>query len=101
MVHAESQDEFAGRPPESVEGIFSEANDPVKGGLLQFCTEIVGARDGSIVALPGASPGASTAPPIMIKVLKTACKVLLLEKKPLSADCAAFLWGTARYLRFF
>lgn len=49
-------------------------DDPVKGGLLQFGTEIVGAKDGSIVALLGASPGASTAPPIMIKVLKTAFK---------------------------
>lgn len=49
-------------------------DDPVKGGLLQFGTEVVGAADGSIVALLGASPGASTAPPIMIKVLQTAFK---------------------------
>ncbi|MFM2087349.1 MAG: malate dehydrogenase [Pseudomonadota bacterium] len=49
-------------------------DDPVKGGLLQFGTEVVGAGDGSIVALLGASPGASTAPPIMIKVLQKAFK---------------------------
>jgi malate dehydrogenase (quinone) len=44
--------------------------DSPKGGLLQFGTEVVGAADGSIVALLGASPGASTAAPIMLKVLQ-------------------------------
>ena len=44
--------------------------DSPKGGLLQFGTEVVGAADGSIVALLGASPGASTAAPIMLKVLE-------------------------------
>ena len=44
--------------------------DPVKGGILQFGTELVSAEDGSIVALLGASPGASTAVWIMIEVLK-------------------------------
>ncbi|HXW60845.1 MAG TPA: malate dehydrogenase (quinone), partial [Myxococcota bacterium] len=34
--------------------------DPDKGGVLQFGTELVGCKDGSIVALLGASPGAST-----------------------------------------
>ena len=43
--------------------------DTPKGGLLQFGTEVVGAADGSIVALLGASPGASTAAPIMLKVI--------------------------------
>ena len=52
-------------------------DDPEKGGLLQFGTEVVGSADGSIVALLGASPGASTAPPIMIKVLQTAFKAKL------------------------
>jgi len=50
---------------------------PEKGGVLQFGTEVVGSADGSIVALLGASPGASTAPPIMIKVLQTAFKAKL------------------------
>ena len=44
--------------------------DSPTGGLLQFGTEVVGAADGSIVALLGASPGASTAAPIMLKVLQ-------------------------------
>ena len=43
--------------------------DPVKGGILKFGTEIVTAADRSLVALLGASPGASTAAAIMIKVL--------------------------------
>jgi malate dehydrogenase (quinone) len=40
-----------------------------KGGVLQFGTEVVGAADGSLVGLLGASPGASTAAPIMLKLL--------------------------------
>lgn len=45
-------------------------DDPKKGGLLQFGTEVVASADGSVTALLGASPGASTAAPIMLKVLK-------------------------------
>jgi len=44
--------------------------DPEKGAVLQFGTEIVGSQDGSIAALLGASPGASTAPHIMLNLLK-------------------------------
>lgn len=44
--------------------------DAKKGGILQFGTEVVAAADGSIVGLLGASPGASTAVPIMLDVLK-------------------------------
>ena len=44
--------------------------DPVRGGLLKFGTEIVAAQDRSLVALLGASPGASTAAAIMIKVIE-------------------------------
>lgn len=44
--------------------------DPEHGGILQFGTEIVGAGDNSIVALLGASPGASTAVSIMVDVLE-------------------------------
>jgi len=43
--------------------------DPKKGGVLQFGTEVVSAADGSIAGLLGASPGASTAVPIMLDVL--------------------------------
>ncbi len=43
--------------------------DPEKGTVLQFGTEIVTDKDGTIAALLGASPGASTSPPIMLTVL--------------------------------
>ncbi len=44
--------------------------DADKGGVLKLGTEIVNSRDGSIAALLGASPGASTAAPIMLQVLE-------------------------------
>jgi malate dehydrogenase (quinone) len=44
--------------------------DPTHGGILQFGTELVGAADGSIIAMLGASPGASTAVWIMIQVIE-------------------------------
>lgn len=44
--------------------------DPKKGGVLQFGTEMVTSSDGTIGALLGASPGASTAAPIMFDMLK-------------------------------
>ena len=44
--------------------------DPKQGGVLQFGTELVIAGDHSIVAMLGASPGASTAVWIMVHVLE-------------------------------
>src|SRR5258705_13774029 len=44
-------------------------SDVKRGGLLEFGTELVGAADHSLVALLGASPGASTAAFIAISVL--------------------------------
>ncbi|GGD91256.1 malate dehydrogenase (quinone) [Paenibacillus nasutitermitis] len=46
--------------------------DTVAGGkgTLQFGTEVVSAADGSIAALLGASPGASTAVPVMLEVIR-------------------------------
>jgi malate dehydrogenase (quinone) len=41
-----------------------------KGGVLEFDTTVVGAADGSIVGLLGASPGASTAVSAMLGVLQ-------------------------------
>jgi malate dehydrogenase (quinone) len=41
-----------------------------RGGILQFGTEVVAASDGSIAGLLGASPGASTAVPIMLGLLE-------------------------------
>jgi malate dehydrogenase (quinone) len=44
--------------------------DPEKGGILEFGTELVHAKDGSLAALLGASPGASTSVSIIIEVLE-------------------------------
>ncbi len=44
--------------------------DEKEGGVLEFGTELVCAADGTLAALLGASPGASTAVPVMINVLK-------------------------------
>ena len=44
--------------------------DEKEGGVLQFGTEVVSAEDGSLAALLGASPGASTSVDIMITLLK-------------------------------
>ncbi|MDQ4214377.1 malate dehydrogenase (quinone) [Microbacterium capsulatum] len=42
----------------------------MRDGKLQFGTEIVASADGSIAGLLGASPGASTAPSIMLELLR-------------------------------
>ncbi|HEY8294095.1 MAG TPA: malate:quinone oxidoreductase, partial [Micrococcaceae bacterium] len=44
--------------------------DAKKGGILQFGTEVITSADGTISALLGASPGASTAVPIMLQLLQ-------------------------------
>ena len=44
--------------------------DADKGGVLQFGTEVITSADGSIAGLLGASPGASTAVPIMLGMLQ-------------------------------
>ena len=44
--------------------------DAEEGGVLEFGTEVVSAADGSIAALLGASPGASTAVSIMLSLLQ-------------------------------
>lgn len=43
--------------------------DAKKGGVLQFGTEVVTGADGTIAGLLGASPGASTAVPIMLDLI--------------------------------
>ena len=45
--------------------------DKKKGGVLKLGTEIISDSDGSLIALLGASPGASTAVSIMLDVLET------------------------------
>ncbi|PTT96587.1 malate dehydrogenase (quinone) [Pseudomonas sp. HMWF031] len=44
--------------------------DEAAGGVLKLGTEIVASQDGTIAGLLGASPGASTAAPIMLSVLQ-------------------------------
>jgi malate dehydrogenase (quinone) len=44
--------------------------DPTHGGILEFGTELVIAADHSLVAMLGASPGASTATWIMVQVIE-------------------------------
>jgi malate dehydrogenase (quinone) len=53
--------------------------DPKRGGFLEFGTELVAAADRSIVALLGASPGASTAVFIAVCVLEKCFKSELTE----------------------
>jgi malate dehydrogenase (quinone) len=48
--------------------------DPKEGGVLRLGTEVVSSKDGSISALLGASPGASTAAPIMLHLMETVFK---------------------------
>ncbi|AMB88217.1 malate:quinone oxidoreductase [Pseudomonas agarici] len=48
--------------------------DEEKGGVLKLGTEVVTAKDNSIAGLLGASPGASTAAPIMLSVLEKVFK---------------------------
>jgi len=48
--------------------------DPEHGGILQFGTEVVSASDGTLASLLGASPGASVAAWIMLRVLETCFK---------------------------
>lgn len=48
--------------------------DPLKGGVLQFGTEMVSSADGTLAALLGASPGASTAAPIILELLQNMFK---------------------------
>ena len=44
--------------------------DPVKGGKLEFGTEVIASADGTLAALLGASPGASTAVNTMINIVE-------------------------------
>jgi malate dehydrogenase (quinone) len=48
-------------------------------GTLQFGTEVITAADGSIAALLGASPGASTAVHVMLEIIKKCFPQHLLE----------------------
>ncbi|WP_413682887.1 malate:quinone oxidoreductase [Prochlorococcus sp. MIT 1011] len=52
-----------------------------KGGVLKMGTEVVTSSDGSLAALLGASPGASTAVSIMIEVLNRCCHEKMKSSK--------------------
>ena len=56
-------------------------SDDQKGGVLQFGTETIIAADGSLAALLGASPGASTAVNIMLELIEKAFPKRLPEWK--------------------
>jgi malate dehydrogenase (quinone) len=64
--------------------------DPKHGGILQFGTELVSAADHSIVAMLGASPGASTAVWIMVQVIER-CFAEKLKKGGWSAKLKKML----------
>lgn len=55
-------------------------------GTLQFGTEVITSADGSIAALLGASPGASTAVHVMLEVIKKCFPQRLLEWEPKIKD---------------
>jgi len=55
--------------------------DDYEGGKLQFGTEVVHSKDGSITALLGASPGASTAVHVMLEVLEIAFPEIVHSKE--------------------
>jgi malate dehydrogenase (quinone) len=48
--------------------------DAEKGGVLRLGTEVVASQDGTVSALLGASPGASTAAPIMLNLMQKVFK---------------------------
>ena len=48
--------------------------DPLKGGVLRLGTEVVSDDEGTVAALLGASPGASTAAPIMLQLMEQVFK---------------------------
>jgi len=79
--------------------------DAARTGVLQFGTEVVAAADGSISAVLGASPGASTAAAILLDVLKKCFprematdgwKSRLAEMMPAAADRTAYLARRAK-----
>ena len=55
--------------------------DEYEKGVLQFGTEVVRSKDGSVTALLGASPGASTATSIMLEVFEIAFPEIVNSEK--------------------
>ncbi len=55
--------------------------DEADGGVLEFGTEVVTAKDGTIAALLGASPGASTSVVVMLEVIEECFPELMQSKE--------------------
>lgn len=64
--------------------------DKERTGVLEFGTELIGAQDNSIVALLGASPGASTAAYIAVEVLHKCFAAQLTDESWMSRLKALF-----------
>jgi malate dehydrogenase (quinone) len=85
---AELQQFFPGGKPEDWYSITAGQRvqvikkDRKKIGVLQFGTEVVSASDGSIAGLLGASPGASTAVPIMLGLIERCFPDRIEDWKP-------------------
>ena len=65
--------EIAGQRVQIIKG------DPQRGGKLEFGTEIIRSSDGSLAALLGASPGASTAVAIMLDLVAKGLSVVNVD----------------------
>jgi malate dehydrogenase (quinone) len=55
--------------------------DEEEGGVLEFGTEVVTAKDGTIAALLGASPGASTSVVVMLELMEECFPELMQSKE--------------------
>lgn len=55
--------------------------DEKEGGVLEFGTEVVTSKDGTIAALLGASPGASTSVVVMLEVMEECFPELMQSKE--------------------
>ena len=65
-------------------------SDPKTGGKLEFGTEIVRSSDGSLAALLGASPGASTAVAIMLELLAKGVAGIAVSAEALRGVVASY-----------
>jgi L-2-hydroxyglutarate oxidase LhgO len=57
-------------------------SDPVHTGVLEFGTELIGSADNSIIALLGASPGASTSAFVALQMTQDAAADPRCRRQP-------------------
>ena len=74
LQEADWREEVAGQRVQVIK------RDAERGGVLEFGTELVGAADGSLIGLLGASPGASTAAWVAIHVLERCFRRQMTEQ---------------------